>query len=57
MQKRKLGKSGRQYSNSYREGLLLPVQENKITLHLSYMEFFTRDNQNEVWKVLAMKAV
>jgi len=29
---------------------------NKITLHLSYMEVFTRSNAKGAWKILAMHA-
>ena len=29
---------------------------NKVTLHLSYMEVFTRPNKKAAWQVLAMKA-
>ena len=32
------------------------VSGNKLSLHLSYLEVFTRAGQNEPWKVLAMKA-
>ncbi len=32
------------------------VSGNKVELHLSYMEVFTRENNKKSWQVLAMKA-
>jgi len=32
------------------------VSGNKATLHLSYMEVFTRNNKKDSWRVLAIKA-
>ncbi len=32
------------------------VAGNKVELHLSYMEVFTRENNKKSWQVLAMKA-